>query len=218
MIQTFQQIPDWLIYLVVAIFLLVESSGLPVINAVLLLFTGALAALGRLNLGLLIFAAILGSTLGACSGYFLGRNYGEKLLLKLAGLMRLDIKKVRVAQRWFQQSGGRMVFLSRIIPYIRPFTCIPAGISSMPFGRFFFWALTGSIIWCITLLIAGWELGPRWHLALDLIKFYTVPVILVLILVLIVSFFARRALIRMVKKRFIEQDEELEQDRDLLEV
>lgn len=217
-IQNFQQIPCWLIYLLLAIFLLIESGGVPFLNSVLLLFTGALAAMGRLNLGMLLFAAILGSTLGACSAYMLGLRYGDVVLLRLTRLLRLDVRKVRLAQKWFHKAGGRMVFLSRIIPYLRPFACFPAGISAMPFGRFLFCALTGSVIWCTTLLMAGWELGPRWHIGLELIRYYTIPVIVVLALVLIASFFARRALVRIIKRRLVEQNGEFKQDQDLLSV
>lgn len=111
-----------------------------------------------------------------------------------------------------------MIFLSRILPYLRPFGCFPAGISAMPFRRFLFCALSGSFLWCTTLLIIGWELGPRWHLALDLMRRYTIPAIVAVVLLLILSFFVRRTLMRIIKKRLIEPDGEFKQDRDLLGV
>jgi membrane protein DedA with SNARE-associated domain len=217
-VHTYQHLSPLIIYLLVAAFLLLESSGIPLINTTLLLFTGAMAALGRLNLAVLMIVAISGSTLGACSAYALGRHYGEALLLRLARLLRIDAQKVLLAERWFQKAGGRMVFVSRIVPYIRPFSCFPAGISGMPLLRFLLAACSGSVIWCVTFLIVGWELGPRWKIALHLVHDYTLPAVGTLIALAVVYFFAQRRFARFVKKRLQVEEEETAQDHDLLEV
>src|SRR5689334_11311965 len=111
----YQQIPPSCIYLLVAALLFLESSGIPVINTTVLLFTGALTAQGKLGLALLMFSALAGSTLGACCAYGLGRRYGEKLLFRLAHFLHVDEQKMILAQRWFYRSGGRMIFFSRIL-------------------------------------------------------------------------------------------------------
>jgi membrane protein DedA with SNARE-associated domain len=213
-----QHISPPLIYVLVGAFLFLESTGIPLINTTLLLFVGAIAFDGRLNIILLIVVAILGSILGACCSYSLGRFYGEPLLIRLTHLLHIDQRKVLLTQRWFQTAGLRMVFVSRIVPYIRPFSCFPAGMAAMPFRRFFFSALAGSVIWCITFLIVGWELGPRWKLAMDLVHTYTVPTICALLVLAVLSFFCRRALHRYFKRRLDEQSGGVERDHDLLEV
>lgn len=217
-IHAYQNIPSLLIYLLVTTFLLLESSGIPVINTTLLLFTGALAARGRLNLELLMFLSIAGSTLGACLAYGLGWRYGEKLLFRMARLLRVDEQKMFMAERWFHKAGARMIFFSRILPYIRPFACFPAGISAMPFPRFLLAAMGGSIAWCVTFLIVGWELGPRWELAMGLVQTYTLPTLGVLLALLLLYFFAKRALYRSVKKHLDAQREEHTRDHDLIGV
>lgn len=209
--------PSW-IYLLVVALLLLESSGIPLVNTTLLLFTGAMAAMGHLNLWLLLLTSILGSTLGACSAYNLGKQYGDGPLLRLARILRIDEREVLLAERWFQRAGARMIFFSRIVPYIRPFACFPAGIANMQFLRFLLAALSGSIIWCVTLLLVGWELGPHWKLALHLIQFYTLPTIGALVVLMLIYFFARRAIARYVKRRLKVDEEETIRDRDLLEV
>ncbi len=173
-----------LIYLIVAIFLLLESSAVPIINSTLLLFTGALANLGHLDFWALAIASILGSISGACLAYIIGRRGGRPLFLRLAGIFRVSEQKVDMAERWFQKTGMWMIFLARIIPYIRPFGCFPAGISRMPFVRFFIAALAGSTVWCIGMLYLGWLLGNRWRVALHLIQTYTIPTIGALILLI----------------------------------
>ena len=173
-----------LIYLIVAIFLLLESSAIPIINSTLLLFTGALVSLGHLNFWVLAIAAILGSISGACLAYIIGIRGGRRLFLRLAGMFRVSEQKVDIAERWFQKKGTWMVFLARIIPYIRPFGCFPAGISRMPFARFFIAALAGSTIWCTGMLCLGWVLGSRWTVAFDFMKHYTISAIGALILLI----------------------------------
>lgn len=217
-IHVYQHISPSLVYLLVAVLLLLESSGIPLINTTMLLFTGAMAAQGRLDIGLLVVAALIGSTLGACCAYGLGRRYGEKLLLRLAHLLRIDEQKVLFAERWFQRAGGRMIFLSRILPYVRPFACFPAGIYRMPFLRFLAAAMSGSLIWCVAMLVIGWELGPRWKLALHLVQTYTLPTLCALLLLLVIYFFARRAFNAYLQKRLEAVADKPVCEQDMLEV
>lgn len=215
-VQTFQHIPPLLVYLLVALFLLLESSGIPLLNTTLLLCMGALAALGKLNLAVLICVAIVGSTAGALSAYGLGRRYGEPLLLRLTRFLGIDEKKVSLAEKWFATAGARMVFFSRMLPYIRPFACFPAGISAMLFSHFALAALAGSSVWCVTILTVGWELGPRWKEAVHLLRFYTLPTFGVLLVLLVTYFLCKRSLARYIKKRM--EVGPGERDHDLLEV
>jgi membrane protein DedA with SNARE-associated domain len=164
-----------LIYLLVGCVLLLESSGVPILNSTLLLFTGALVSLGHLQIEYLALAAVTGSVSGACLAYCIGRRGGRQILYRLAHILRIDTEKVDIVERWFQRSGAWMIFFSRMLPYARPFACFPAGIAQMNFIRFFCCALLGSLIWCVTLLVVGWNLGKRWELAVSVIQQYTVP-------------------------------------------
>ena len=212
-----------LVYLLVFLMLLLESSAIPVANTTLLLLTGALASLGHLDIYILAVAAILGSISGACLAYLLGLREGRQVVLRLTTRFRVDPQKIMMAENWFQTAGVGMVFLSRIIPYIRPFASLPCGISRMPFRRFLLAALSGSIVWCIGILTIGWVLGPRCLVALNLVKTYTIPAICGLILLIAIT-----ALIQYRVNRFIRfklssttasQDSQEEQhNRDLIEI
>lgn len=174
-----------IIYLIVALDLLLESSGVPITNNLLLLFTGALASLGHLNIWLLTLAAILGSIAGACSAYVIGAHGGRRMLLRLVAFFRIDERKIHMTERWFHKSGVWMIFLSRVTPYVRPFACFLGGITHMPFGRFFTAALIGSMLWCIVMIQVGAMLGPHWPIALHLMKQDTVPTFLAVALLLV---------------------------------
>jgi membrane protein DedA with SNARE-associated domain len=168
--------------------LLLESCAVPIINSTLLLSAGALASSGHLNIWSLIVAAILGSISGACLAYVIGLRGGRNIVVRLAVIFRIDMQKIDTTERWFQKTGMWMVFLSRLTPYVRPFACFPAGISRMPFGRFFLAALAGSTIWCVVMLNIGLALGHRWQLGLHLIRSYTIPTLCILVLLVTLYF------------------------------
>ena len=212
-----------LIYVIVGVMLLLESSGIPIVNSTLLLLTGALASLGQLDIIVLAFASITGSILGACLAYAIGLKGGARLLHRAATRLPIDTKKIRAVEDWFHRAGARMIFFSRIIPYIRPFSCFPAGISRMPFRRFLAAASSGSVIWCVGVLAIGWNLGRRWRLALHLMQTYTVPVVLVIVLVAAAYFVVRLTIKRRLEARLQAAPGEVtsldgQSDPDLLEV
>jgi membrane protein DedA with SNARE-associated domain len=180
----------FLIYLIVLIALALESSGIPIVNSTLLLLTGALASSAHFNIVILAVAAIVGSISGACCAYAIGARGGRQTMLRLALFFHLDQRKVDLFEHWFQRYGIWMVFASRIIPYIRPFTCFPAGFSHTNFTRFFISVASGSLLWCTTMLYLGWSLGRRWGLALHLIQSCTLPVLVVLALLVMLYWIA----------------------------
>lgn len=186
-----------LICLIVAVVLMLESAGVPIANNTLLLLTGALASLGHLNIWILTIAAIVGSVAGACLAYWLGARGSRQLFLRIATFFRVKADKIEKAELWFQKSGVWMIFFSRMTPYIRPFACFPAGISKMPFPRFFVAALSGSVLWCVVLLAIGWGLGRRWSLALHMMQYYTIPTICLGIGAIALYFFV----VYMIKRR-----------------
>jgi membrane protein DedA with SNARE-associated domain len=190
-----------LVFLLVAVILLLESSAVPLINTTLLLAAGALASQGHLNFWVLLAAAILGSISGACLAYVIGLRGGRHIFLRLAALFHIDAQKVNMTERWFQKNGVWMVFFSRMMPYVRPFACFPAGISRMSFSRFFLAALVGSTIWCVVMLNIGLTLGRRWPLAIHLIRHYTVPTLCILALLIALYFLITSAVKRYLRSQ-----------------
>jgi membrane protein DedA with SNARE-associated domain len=192
-----------LVFLLVAVILLLESSAVPLINTTLLLAAGALASQGHLNLWALLAAAILGSISGACLAYIIGLRGGRHIFLRLASLFHIDAQKVNMTELWFQKNGLWMVFFSRMMPYVRPFASFPAGISRMPFGRFFLAALAGSTIWCVVMLNIGLALGHRWPLAIHLIRHYTIPTLCMLALLIAFYFLITSAVKRYLRSHAV---------------
>jgi membrane protein DedA with SNARE-associated domain len=214
--------PLW-IYVIIGVFLLLESSGIPIVNSTLLLLTGALASLGQLDIFALAIVSITGSILGACLAYMIGWHGGARLLYHIAARLHVDTAKIQSLERWFHKAGARMIFFSRIIPYIRPFSCFPAGIAHMSFRRFFAAAASGSVIWCVGMLTIGWNLGRRWKLALYLMQRYTALVVLVIILAVVAYCLVKLTIKHRLDARLQTAqgdltDAESQSDHDLLEV
>lgn len=216
--------PLWF-YVIVGVFLLLESSGVPIVNSTLLLLTGALASSGHLNIVALAVFSIAGSVMGACLAYVIGLHGGGRLLRRAGTKLRIDTRKIQALERWFHRTGARMIFFSRLIPYIRPFSCFPAGIAHMSFRRFFAAAASGSVVWCVGMLALGWNLGRRWKLALSLMQSYTIPAVLVIIGLLALYCVVKITIRRRLDARLLEvpggalnADAASQDDHDLLEV
>lgn len=196
---------------------------MPIANNTLLLFTGALASLGHLNILVLAIAAVIGSISGACLAYVIGLRGGRRFLFRVSNRLHIDAQKINKAERWFHRTGARMIFLSRVTPYIRPFACFPAGMTHMPFGRFFAAALSGSILWCVAILSIGWTLGRHWRMAYTFIQTYTLLTLGLLALAIAAFFLIKYAMPRHQRSQTEaasdeESDIERQDTRDLLEV
>ena len=212
-----------LIYMLVAIVLMLESCGVPIANNTLLLLTGALAALGYLNIRILIPVAIMGSISGACLAYIIGTYGSRRTFLHVATILHVNRQKMDMTKRWFQKAGPWMIFFSRMTPYVRPFTCFLGGITHLPFSRFCMAALGGSIIWCVVMLQIGMALGARWHVALFLMQRYTIPSLAALILGIMLYFCFARAIKRHIYQRLQKEvspqvSENEQTESELLEV
>jgi len=211
-----------LIYGIVAIDLLLESSGVPITNTGILLLTGALSSYGHVNIWILTLSAILGSTAGACLAYLIGLHGGRKAFIRLATFFHVDERKIGMVDGWIQKTGMWMIFISRITPYIRPFACFPAGIAQMKFPRFLIAAFAGSTIWCIAILQVGMALGHHWPRALFLMQRYTIPTLCGLVLLLVIYLVSRYAIGRYLRSRTPSTPEENptpeETEHDFIEV
>lgn len=197
-----------LIYLIVAVVLMLESSGVPIANTTLLLLTGAMASFGHANICCLGISAFLGSLTGALVAYALGLRGGSRVLMKVAAVFHIDEGKVRMVERWFSTSGVWMIFLTRMTPYVRPFACFPAGISKMPLPHFLLSAGSGSALWCVVVLSAGWYLGRRWEQALHLIQAYTLPALGVLAILIVVYICLSLVVKRIIRARLQDSSHE----------
>jgi membrane protein DedA with SNARE-associated domain len=147
-----------------AVFVLMtlESACLPIPSEAIMLFAGSSVAAGDLTLFGVVAAGVLGNLLGSWIAYAIG-YYGRIDLLEKNKLIHISPKHLKWADDWFARYGNATVFFSRMLPIIRTFISLPAGVARMPFWRFSAYTLLGSIPWVLMLAIVGEKVGDNWE-------------------------------------------------------
>lgn len=149
-------------YAGVAVAMAVESAGIPLPSEVILPMAGWMVARGAFNFWAATVAATVGGVVGSCIAYAVGAYGGRPLIRTYGRYVLISEHDLDVADRWFSQRGEVAIFLSRLLPVIRTFISLPAGIARMNFGRFVLYTTLGSLPWSIALIYAGKLLGDNW--------------------------------------------------------
>jgi membrane protein DedA with SNARE-associated domain len=153
------------------IFLLmaISSACIPIPSEVVMLFAGfAVADPGQsashhhLTLVGIVLAGLLGSMLGSSVAYGVGRGGRLELLEHHGAKLHMGPAQIERAERWFERYGQPAVLFGRVIPVVRAFVSLPAGVARMPFARFTVLSLIGTIPWVLALALAGHALGGDW--------------------------------------------------------
>ncbi len=147
-----------------AVFLLMalESACLPVPSEAIMLFAGSSVAAGELTLFGAIAAGVLGNLVGSWIAYAVG-YYGRIDLLEKNKLIHISPKHLKWADDWFERYGDATVFFSRMLPIVRTFISLPAGVAKMPFWRFTTLTLLGCVPWVTALALIGKSVGDNWE-------------------------------------------------------
>jgi membrane protein DedA with SNARE-associated domain len=132
----------------------------------------------------------LGNTIGSIIAYYVGMWAGRPLLNKYGRYILLSQHDLDIADRWFSRSGSWTVFVSRILPVIRTYISLPAGIAKMNIVKFTIYTFTGSFIWSTGLAYGGYMMGEHWEQLRDAMRPFD-PVIIAFVLILIALYIYR---------------------------
>lgn len=172
-------------YFGVFICMILESACIPLPSEVIMPFSGYVAWKGGMSiLGVTIIGA-LGNLIGSLIAYIIGFYGGRPLLEKYGKYILITKKKLEMAEEWFAKYGHEAVFISRVLPGIRTFISLPAGIAEMDLKKFTIYTLIGSIPWCFALTYIGYTLGPHWPTVKSIFHILDYGVIIGLALLLI---------------------------------
>jgi membrane protein DedA with SNARE-associated domain len=149
---------------VVAVFLLMtlESACIPIPSEAIMLFAGFSVSNGELTLFGIVAAGVAGNLVGSWIAYAAG-YYGRLDLLEKNKLIHISPKHLKWADDWFKRYGAATVFFSRMLPIVRTFISLPAGVAKMPFWRFTIYTLAGCIPWVLMLALVGRSVGDNWE-------------------------------------------------------
>jgi len=146
----------------VLLLMAIESACIPLPSEIIMPFAGYLVYTGRFNLWAVAAVGALGCNLGSLGAYLLGYYGGRPLVERYGSYILLSRRELEHSERFFQRWGSATVFVSRMLPVVRTFIALPAGVARMPQLRFHFYTFLGSFPWCLGLAWVGMKLGERW--------------------------------------------------------
>ena len=149
-------------YLGIVLLMGIESACIPLPSEIIMPFSGYLASVGRFQLSLVALAGAFGSNVGSLAAYYVGAMGGRPLVEKYGRYVLVTRQDLELADRWFERYGDRAVFFARLLPLVRTFIALPAGVARMNVLRFHIYTFLGSLPWCWALAYAGLKLGERW--------------------------------------------------------
>lgn len=144
--------------------MMLEGSFLPVPSEIILPFSGYLVHLGSFTLIAVAFWAAVGNIVGTIFTYLISRYLGSAFLYKYGRYFLVTHKDIDSATKLFDRHGAKIIFISRLIPGIRGFVPIPAGIAKMKFVPFVAYVFTGSFIYSLFLTYIGFVAGENWDI------------------------------------------------------
>jgi membrane protein DedA with SNARE-associated domain len=139
-----------------------ESACVPVPSEAIMLFAGFAVSKGELTLAGIVAAGVLGNLAGSWAAYAVG-YYGRLDLLERNRLIHVSPRQLRRADQWFERYGSAVVFFGRMLPLVRTFVSLPAGVARMPFWRFSLLTVAGCLPWVTALALIGRAVGSNWE-------------------------------------------------------
>lgn len=162
-------IAEWVIAVIstmgypgIVLLMAIESTCVPLPSEIIMPFSGYLVYTGRFDLHAASLAGAIGCAVGSAVAYWAGVWGGRPFLEKYGRYLLIRRKDLDAADRFFERWGMWAVFIARLLPIIRTFISLPAGISRMPFVPFLILSFVGSVPWCYLLAYVGKVLGENW--------------------------------------------------------
>jgi membrane protein DedA with SNARE-associated domain len=181
-------------YLGVAVSMALESACIPIPSEIVMPFSGYLVSLGRFSLWAVTLWATIGNLAGSLSAYLIGYYGGRPLVLKYGRYILISHDELNRADYWFSRYGSLTIFFSRMLPVIRTFISLPAGVARMNVLKFVIYTFFGSLPWNFGLAYIGLILGNQWNTLEHYFRKFDYLILLVLIL--IIAWFIKSHLVK----------------------
>jgi membrane protein DedA with SNARE-associated domain len=140
----------------------IESACIPLPSEIIMPFSGYLVTTGQFTMLGVTLAGAIGNVIGSIAAYYVGVWGGRPFVERYGPYFLMSHRDLDIADRWFAKYGEAAVFFSRMLPVIRTFISLPAGIAKMHFPRFVLFTFIGSIPWCYALAYVGVKMGQQW--------------------------------------------------------
>lgn len=180
----------------VVVAMAIESACVPLPSEVTMPLAGWMLVKNKgLGLDWVLMAGVygaIGNLLGSLIAYAVGVWGGRPFLLKYGKYILISRHDIDLADLWFERYGEITVFLTRLMPVLRTFISLPAGITRMNVLKFSFYTVLGSLPWSAALAYAGFVAGEHWEEIRAVMRPFDIPIILACV-GLAVAFVVRKA-------------------------
>ncbi len=197
-----EQFATWVSHIVrdmgypgVFILIMLESTLVPIPSELVMPAAGFMASQGEFSLPVVLAINSIAALVGSGIGYWIGAVGGKPLLLRYGKFLLIRKHDIEKTETYFAKHGKATIFIGRLLPVVRHFISIPAGIARMPLRSFFLQTFLGSTLWGGFLIFLGYELGDHWETVAKKIKHVDLLVgglIIVGLLALAIRFVVRR--------------------------
>jgi len=140
----------------------IESACIPLPSEIIMPFSGYLVTTGQFTMLGVTLAGAVGNVLGSIVAYYAGVWGGRPFVERYGRYFLVSHHDLDVADRWFAKHGEAAVFFGRMLPVVRTFISLPAGIAKMNFPRFVIFTFIGALPWCYLLAYIGVRMGEEW--------------------------------------------------------
>jgi membrane protein DedA with SNARE-associated domain len=162
----------------------IEGFGIPIPSELTMPFSGFLSSGpggNKFVLPVAIGVGALGEVSGGVLAYLVGYFGGRRALIRYGRFVLLSEVELEKGETWFKRYGDWVVLVTRLLPAIRSFIALPAGVVRMPFWRFLLYSAAGSLVWCALLAVIGHALGQHWQQISNDVRGFDVPIAIVVI-------------------------------------
>jgi membrane protein DedA with SNARE-associated domain len=142
--------------------MILESALIPIPSEIIMPFSGFLSSTGRLDPFLVTLSGSLGNVIGSLLTYYLGIRAGRKFILNYGKYILFKKEHLETTENLFRRYGDKISFAGRLLPGIRTYVSLPAGIGKTDFKKFVIYTFAGSLLWNFMLTYVGMSLGRNW--------------------------------------------------------
>jgi len=179
-------------YIGIIIMMFLESSFFPFPSEVVMIPAGYLSSIGEMNIYVAICSGIFGAILGALFNYYLAMRLGREIILKYGKYFFMNEKKLLAIEVFFVKYGSISTFTGRLIPGIRQYISLPAGLGKMNIKLFTLYTAIGAGLWVVILALLGYFIGKNQELIQEYLHIITLFLVLFILLILIFFYLKNR--------------------------
>ncbi|EAZ89647.1 DedA family protein [Crocosphaera chwakensis] len=187
MLDWIVNIVDGLGYVGIALLMLLENVFPPIPSELIMPLAGFVVTQGKLHFVSVVIAGVIGSVLGALPWYYLGKSLSLKHIKGLADRygqwLTVSSEDIDRAKDWFERRGEIAACVSRLVPRVRTYISVPAGLSNMALLPFLFYSTLGTAIWVSLLTFAGYILGANYDRVKEFLGPFSIVVAVVIVVV-----------------------------------